>query len=543
MKQALFERVDRHRAPHAIVSSNTSGIPIAAIVEGRSPSFRAHALGTHFFNPPRYLRLVEIIRTADTDPAVEKTVVEFCDHRLGKGVVAAKDTPNFIANRIGLYGVMQILRTWTGSPDGSPGAPDAGLSIQEIDAITGPAIGRPKSATFRTMDLAGIDVLAHVVSNLAGSLAEEDRGVFALPAVVSDLVERGWVGTKSGQGFYKKDASGEILTLEPSSMTYGPGAPARLPSLDAAKAIEDAGARIKALFGGKDKVGQFLRATLAPTLLYAARVAPEVAYSIDDVDRAMRWGFGWELGPFETWDAIGIEPVLEACGVSDPPPLVRDALARGGFRGKRDGERYERVAPAGAGLQLLRTAKERTAVVRRNAGASLIDLGDEVLGVEFHSKMNAIGGDTIQMLQAGVKEAAGRLPRARRRQRRAELLRRREPDAPAARSAGRQLGRDRPHGPRLSGRDDGAEVRRSAGGRRAGGAGAWWRVRGRAPCRPRAGGGGNLHGAGRGRRRPDPRWRRHQGDAGARRSGGRLTAGRPARVRDDRVRQGVDERA
>ena len=334
VKQALFERVDRHRAPHAIVSSNTSGIPIAAIVAGRSPSFRAHALGTHFFNPPRYLRLVEIIRTADTDPAVEKTVVEFCDHRLGKGVVAAKDTPNFIANRIGLYGVMQILRTWTGSPDGSPVHRTRGSQLQEIDAITGPAIGRPKSATFRTMDLAGVDVLAHVVSNLAGSLAEDDRGVFALPAVVNDLVERGWVGTKSGQGFYKKDASGEILTLEPSSMTYGPGAPARLPSLDAAKAIEDAGARIKALFGGKDKVGQFLRATLAPTLLYAARVAPEVAYSIDDVDRAMQWGFGWELGPFETWDAIGIEPVLEACGVSDPPPVVRDALARGGFRGR-----------------------------------------------------------------------------------------------------------------------------------------------------------------------------------------------------------------
>ena len=409
VKQALFERVDHHRAPHAIVSSNTSGIPIAAIVAGRSASFRAHALGTHFFNPPRYLRLVEIIRTADTDPAVEQTVVEFCDHRLGKGVVAAKDTPNFIANRIGLYGVMQILRTWRGSPDDSPETPNAGFSIEEIDAITGPAIGRPKSATFRTMDLAGVDVLAHVVSNLAGSLSEDDRGVFALPAVVNDLVTRGWVGTKSGQGFYKKDASGEILTLEPSSMTYrawraGSAAVARR----ARRRSRTPGARIKALFGGKDKVGQFLRATLAPTLLYAARVAPEVAYSIDDVDRAMQWGFGWELGPFETWDAIGIEPVLEACGVSDPPPVVSDALARGGFRRKRDGERYERVAPAGAGLQLLRTAKDRTAVVRRNAGASLIDLGDEVLGVEFHSKMNAIGGDTIQMLQAGVKEAAGR---------------------------------------------------------------------------------------------------------------------------------------
>ena len=409
VKQALFERVDRHRAAHAIVSSNTSGIPIAAIVEGRSPSFRAHALGTHFFNPPRYLRLVEIIRTADTDPMVEKTVAEFCDHRLGKGVVAARDTPNFIANRIGLYGVMQILRAWTGSADYSPEAPAAGFSIEEIDAITGPAIGRPKSATFRTMDLAGIDVLAYVVSNLAGSLTrEDDRDVFALPPVVDDLVKRGWVGTKSGQGFYKKDASGEILTLEPRSMTYAAGAPVRLPSLDAAKAIEDPGARIKVLFGGKDKVGQFLRATLAPTLLYAARVAPEVAYSIDDVDRAMQWGFGWELGPFETWDAIGIEPVLDACHVSEPPPVVRDALARGAFRQRRDGEHCARVPPAGAGLQLLRTAKERTTVVRRNAGASLVDLGDDVLGVEFHSKMNAIGGDTIQMLQAGVKEAAGR---------------------------------------------------------------------------------------------------------------------------------------
>ncbi len=402
VKQALFERVDLHRAPHAIVSSNTSGIPIAAIVEGRSPSFRAHALGTHFFNPPRYLRLVEIIRTPDTEPAVEATVVEFTDHRLGKGVVPAKDTPNFIANRIGLYGVMQIFRAWIG-------APDSGYSIEEIDAITGPPIGRPKSATFRTMDLAGIDVLAHVVRNLAGSLSrDDDRAVFTLPPIVEELIARGWVGTKAAQGFYKKDPSGDIVTLDPAAMTYRPAAPARLPSLDAARAIEDPGARIKALFGGNDKVGRFLRDTLGPTLVYAARVTPEIAHSIDDVDRAMQWGFGWELGPFETWDAIGIQQVLDACHVSDPPSLVRDALERGGFRPKRDGRLFEPVPPAGPGLQLLRTLKERSAVVRRNAGASLIDLGDGVLGVEFHSKMNAIGGDTIQMLQAGVKEAASR---------------------------------------------------------------------------------------------------------------------------------------
>jgi 3-hydroxyacyl-CoA dehydrogenase len=402
VKQALFERVDRHRAPHAIVSSNTSGIPIAAIVEGRSPSFRAHALGTHFFNPPRYLRLVEIIRTPDTDPAVERAVTEFADHRLGKGVVAAKDTPNFIANRIGLYGVMQVLRAWTAA-----GA--AGYSIEEIDGITGPAIGRPKSATFRTMDLAGIDVLSYVVRNLAGSLSrDEDRAVFVLPPVVDELVRRGWVGTKSGQGFYKKDPNGEIHTLDPASMTYRAAAPVRLPSLDAARSIEDPGARIKALFNGDDRVGRFLRDTLGPTLVYTAQVAPEVSYSVDDVDRAMQWGFGWELGPFETWDAIGLERVLEACHVSEPPPLVRDALARGAFRPKRTGRLFEAVPPSGPGLQLLRAAKDRTAVVRRNAGASLVDLSDDVLGVEFHSKMNAIGGDTIEMLQAGVKEAASR---------------------------------------------------------------------------------------------------------------------------------------
>ena len=401
VKQALFERVDRYRAPDAIVSSNTSGIPIAAIVEGRSPSFRAHALGTHFFNPPRYLRLVEIIRTPDTDPAVERAVAEFTDYHLGKGVVPARDTPNFIANRIGLYGVMQIFKVWA--------APDAEYSIEEIDAITGPAIGRPKSATFRTMDLAGIDVLAHVVRNLAGSLRDDkERDVFVLPVVVEELIKRGWVGAKSSQGFYKKDPSGEIATLDTASMTFRAATPARLASLDAARVIDDPGTRIKTLFTGTDKVGRFLRATLGPTLIYAARVTPEIAHNIDDVDRAMQWGFGWELGPFETWDAIGIEQVLESCHVSEPPPLVRDALARGAFRPKRMGHSFEPVPPAGRGLQILREAKERTTVVRRNAGASLIDLGDDVLCVEFHSKMNAIGGDTIQMLQAGVKEAASR---------------------------------------------------------------------------------------------------------------------------------------
>ncbi|HEV3485175.1 MAG TPA: 3-hydroxyacyl-CoA dehydrogenase NAD-binding domain-containing protein, partial [Vicinamibacterales bacterium] len=399
IKQSLLERVERHRAPQAIVSSNTSGIPIAAIAEGRSEPFRKHWLGTHFFNPPRYLRLLEVIPTPDTDPAVLETMIRFADLRLGKGIVVARDTPNFIANHLGLFGVMQIFRALASGQ----------YTIEEIDAMTGPAIGRPKSATFRTMDIAGIDVLAHVARNLSERLpSEDDRSAFALPALVQELVQRGWVGAKSGQGFYKKDASGEILTLDPASMTYRAKRSARFTSIDAARSIEDVGARIRTLFLGRDKVGQFLRETLGSTLLYAARVSPEIANSIDDVDRAMRWGFCWDLGPFETWDAIGVKDVVDALGIADPPPLVREALGRGAFRPTEQSPArpFGEVPPAGPGLQILREAKERSRIVRKNAGASLVDLGDGVLCVEFHSKMNAIGGDTIQMLNAGVKEAA-----------------------------------------------------------------------------------------------------------------------------------------
>jgi 3-hydroxyacyl-CoA dehydrogenase len=392
VKRGLFEKVDAVRAPDSIVSSNTSGIPIAALVEGRSASFAAHALGTHFFNPPRYLHLLEVIPTAATDPAVVDAVRHFADHRLGKGVVIAKDTPNFIANHLGLYGVLQIFRAWSSS--------GGDYTIEEIDAITGPAIGRPKSATFRTMDLAGIDVLALVVRNLAERVSAEERAAFALPPVVEELTARGWIGSKAGQGFYKKDASGDILTLDPATMTYRPPQPARLPSLDAARAIEDVGTRIRTLFLGSDKVGRFLRETLAPTLVYTARVARDIAHSAADVDRAMRWGFGWELGPFETWRAIGIEEVLKASGA--------DAVPGQGATSTwvLDSRDSDPAAAAEDGLQILRAARARTPVVKRNAGASLVDIGDGILVVEFHSKMNAIGGDTIQMLQAGVKEAA-----------------------------------------------------------------------------------------------------------------------------------------
>ena len=396
VKRALVERIEAARRPGAIVTSNTSGIPIAAIADGRSAEFRRHWLGTHFFNPPRYLPLLEVIPTADTDPAVVTQVSRFADLRLGKGVVVAKDTPNFIANRIGLYGVVVMLRELASGT----------FTIEDIDAITGPALGRPKSATFRTMDIAGLDVISHVVGNLHTQLAAGEAQFFELPPLVQALVEKGWVGEKSGQGFYKrlKTADGsEILTLDPATLTYRARQAPRLPSLDAARAIEDPAERTKTLFLGQDPVGGFLRSTLGAILLYAARVAPEIAHSIDDVDRAMRWGFGWELGPFEIWDAIGLREVMAAAGaeINDPPPLVADQL-RAGRNRFRDGS----LPPATAGLQLLKTAKERSRIVKASAGASLVDLGDGVLGVEFHSKMNTIGGDTLQMMHAGVREAA-----------------------------------------------------------------------------------------------------------------------------------------
>ncbi len=402
VKRALLARVDQARRTGSIVSSNTSGIPIHALAEGRSDDFRQHWLGTHFFNPPRYLHLLEIIPTGETSRAVVEEMSAFADHHLGKGVVIARDTPNFIGNHLALAGVVHLLSlVATGA-----------YTIEEIDAMTGPSIGRAKSATFRTLDLAGVDILVHVIHNLHERLADEKaRARFVLPAFVEQMVAKGFLGEKTGQGFYKrvKGAGGEseILTLDHETLEYRPRKPVKLPSLDTASSIPDEAERIKTLFNGTDRVGNFLRSTLAPALVYAAHVAPEIAYSPDDVDRVMRWGFGWELGPFETADAIGVDRVIDAARVADAdllaggiPAIWRATLDAGGTR-LRSGE----VAAAASDLLILRAAKDRSTVVKKNPGASLVDLGDGVLAVEFHSKMNAIGGDTIQMLQAGVREA------------------------------------------------------------------------------------------------------------------------------------------
>jgi 3-hydroxyacyl-CoA dehydrogenase len=403
IKRGLLEKVDGARRPGSIVSSNTSGIPIAALAEGRSQDFREHWLGTHFFNPPRYLRLLEIIPTPETRKSVVETVSSFADRHLGKGVVAAKDSPNFIGNHIALHGVTLLLAKVAAGE----------YTVEEVDAITGAAIGRPNSATFRTLDLAGVDILGHVIRNLHERLTDDRaRRVFVLPRFVEQMLERGLTGEKAGQGFYKriKAAGGEseILTLDPATLEYRPRQSVRIGSLEAAKSINDLPERLRTLVNSKDKAGKLLREALAPNLVYTARVAPDIAYSPDDVDRVMRWGFGWDLGPFEIADALGIQQVVDVVREVDAdllsdgvPPIWQDALAAGRNR-LRDGE----VPPAAPDLQILRSAKERSKIVKKNAGASLVDLGDGVLCIEFHSKMNAIGGDTIQMLQAGVREAS-----------------------------------------------------------------------------------------------------------------------------------------
>ncbi len=387
---------------------------------------------------------------------------------------------------------------------------------------------------------------AHVARDLAARLGESGGSPFELPPLVEELVRRGWTGAKAGRGFYQKSGSGEILALDPATLEYRASSHPRFPSVDAARSIDDTGERIRTLFAGQDRAGEFLRATLAPTLLYAARVAADVAHTPADVDRAMRWGFGWELGPFETLRAIGVDGVARALGAGgDAAATLQHALdASSAAAGDRPPSPHD--SRPGPGVQLIRNAKAHSRVVKRNPGASLLDLGDGVLGLEFHSKMNAIGGDTIQMLNLGVQEAA-------------------------ANFAALVVGNDALNfsaGANLmlllleaqEGNWDEVDLMVRAFQQAtmslkhaavpvvvcSGWPDAWRRVRDRAPCRPRAGRGGNLHRPGRSRGRPHSRGRRHEGDAGARHDrsakGGRSPAVRPAGLRNHRLRLGLDER-
>jgi 3-hydroxyacyl-CoA dehydrogenase len=390
VKRELLARVDAARRPGSIVSSNTSGIPIAAIAEGpqrRLPS----SLARHALLQPAALSTPARSDSNAGDRAHgARDGDTFADRSLGKGVVVAKDSPGFIGNHLALYGVARMLAALE----------SGAYTIEEIDEITGPAIGRPKSATFRTLDLAGLDILAHVIRDLNQRLPDDDaRATFAVPAFVEQMLAKGLVGEKAGQGFYKRvkgsGGESEILTLDRSTLDYVPRQSPRLPALESARTINDIGERIKTLFNGNDRVGQFLRETLAPTLVYAAQATPAVAHSPDDVDRVMRWGFGWDLGPFEIADAIGVDRVIEVARQVSPKLLER---------GVPEIWKQRTKAPSSE-LQILKNAKDQSRIVKKNAGASLVDIDDGVLAIEFHSKMNAIGSDTLEMLQAGVREA------------------------------------------------------------------------------------------------------------------------------------------
>lgn len=411
IKHKLFAEVEKHRKPTAVIASNTSGIPIEKIAEPFSDDFKKHFVGIHFFNPPRYMKLVEVIPTADTDGEVACAVTGFLDQRLGKGVVSAKDRPNFIANRIGVFGMMATIHEMIAM----------GFTPTEVDQMTGKAIGHASSATFRTSDLVGLDVTAHVTNNLYPAVPDdEDREVFRLPELIQTLLDKKLLGDKTKGGFFKKskDEKGnrQILELDLNTFEYKPQEKTKFPSIEAAKAIEDLPARVKTLVWGKDRVGEFLWKTTSRVSRYAANRIPEIADTIVDIDNAIKWGFGWEIGVFEAWDAIGVRESIERMKTEGQPipENVRKMLDSGAetFYKYENGRKsfYDLVngdykpLPDRHGVIELKSIKDRTGVIRKNSAASLIDIGDGVACLEFHSKMNSLGGDTISMLKYAVEE-------------------------------------------------------------------------------------------------------------------------------------------
>jgi 3-hydroxyacyl-CoA dehydrogenase len=410
VKQGLLEKLQPHLSPGTVISSNTSGISVTAIAQGFSEEFRRHWMGTHFFNPPRYMKLLEVIPTQETLPDVLESVSKFGDEVLGKGVVCAKDRPNFIANRIGTFFTLTVVRLMQ----------EEQFSIEEIDLLTGPVMGLPKSATFRTLDLAGLDVIAHVLTNLRDALPEEgQKGAFRLPDFMARMIERKLLGEKTRQGFYRKASDAGtgtvIYALDLATFEYRPQRRPKFPVTEMAKAIEDPGERVCSLLDAPDRVGRFYRRLLSHTLHYAASRIPEIADELVSVDRAMKWGFNWELGPFELWDALGIGKIVDIWNVEGlaVPPLVERLLATGNksfYRGgPADTQFFDlRVgdyisSPKLPGVLLLSELKAQGKEVKKNAGASLVDMGDGVLCLEFHSKMNTVGPDAVQMIHAGLK--------------------------------------------------------------------------------------------------------------------------------------------
>lgn len=403
IKKGLFEKIDAVRKPGTIVSSNTSGVSINAMAEERSEDFQAHFLGTHFFNPPRYLKLLEVIPANTTKSEVVEFMKVFGEDVLGKGVVIAKDTPNFIANRIGTYGLLVTMQEMVAR----------NYSVGEVDSVTGPIIGRPKSATFRTLDVVGLDTFAHVAKNVYDHTTGEEQAVFEESPILNKMISNGWLGAKSGQGFFKKEGK-QILELNLSTFEYEPTKKLVAPSLEMAKQAKGPGGKLKTLIYAKDRVGELLWNSFAPTLIYSAKLLSEIADDIVAIDNAMKWGFGWAQGPFEMWDAIGVEKSIEKMKEEgrEIPAFVTSLLDNGftTFYSEIDGDlayyngtEYVKVPINEKAIDLKRY-KKKHGVIKANSGASLIDIGDGIALLEFHSRSNAIGLDIIQMINYAIDE-------------------------------------------------------------------------------------------------------------------------------------------
>ncbi|EPZ48279.1 MULTISPECIES: 3-hydroxyacyl-CoA dehydrogenase/enoyl-CoA hydratase family protein [Alicyclobacillus] len=418
--EAVVERLDIKREvlaklaavlpEHAIVSTNTSGISLAAMVDGLDSSFRKRFLGTHFFNPPRYMKLLEIIPGPETDAQLVSEMKQFAERRLGKGVVIAKDTPNFIANRIGTYGLLVTLQAME----------RYGLGVDEVDALTGPVLGRPKSATFRTLDLVGIDTFVHVAKNVLHSVTDAaEKKSFEVPDYIETMVANRWIGEKAGQGFFKRektDKGREILALDLATMTYRPRRKISSASFEAAKNAKSLKDKLQALVYGKDVASQFVWDVVKRTLLYTAARQFDIADHIVAVDEAMKWGFNWELGPYEMWDAIGVEKSVARMRDEGEviPPFVEQLLAAGqsSFYGSREpgwrsfyvGNGEYRTLETPKEKWSLADTKAKNGVIHQNSGASLIDIGDGIVCLEMHSLNQAIGSEMVSMMAFAAKE-------------------------------------------------------------------------------------------------------------------------------------------
>ena len=408
IKQQVFEQIEKHRKPGTLITSNTSGIPIQFMSEGRSEDFQAHFCGTHFFNPPRYLKLFEIIPGPKTNPEILEFLNAYGEQYLGKTSVLAKDTPAFIGNRIGIYGIQSLFHQ----------VQEMGLTVEEVDKLTGPVIGRPKSATFRTVDVVGLDTLVHVANGLYKNCPDdEEHQLFQLPGFINEMMEKNWLGSKTGQGFYKKikgeGGKSEILSLDLQTLEYRSKKKASFPTLEMTKSIDNVIDRFPVLVGGKDKAAEFYRKNFGAMFAYVSNRIPEISEEVYKIDDAMKAGFGWEHGPFEIWDSVGVEKGIELAKAAGKQVAswVSDMLSAGqtSFYTVQSGSSYcydrdsaqQQKIPGQDAFIILNNIRESQAVFK-NSGVVVQDLGDGILNVEFRSKMNSIGGDVLAGLNKAI---------------------------------------------------------------------------------------------------------------------------------------------